>query len=173
MQRICCVVWFRLTAAQSPTKLPAWEPSKSFFYPAWRITTACFCMSQAQARRPRSTRRMRRLSRRRWRNATGVSTTSSSRIIIPITRPASPSSKAYYGASVTGPEAEADRIPGLTRGVTASTRFDFAGHAVEVIETPGHTLGHVTYYFPDDALAFTGDTLFSLGCGKFSKAIRR
>ena len=74
--------------------------------------------------------------------------------------------KAFLGASVTGPEAEADRIPGLTRGVTASTRFDFAGHAVEVIETPGHTLGHVTYYFPDDALAFTGDTLFSLGCGR-------
>ena len=35
-----------------------------------------------------------------------------------------------------------------------------------MIETPGHTLGHVTYFFPDDAIAFTGDTLFSLGCGR-------
>jgi len=74
--------------------------------------------------------------------------------------------KASYGAAVTGPEAEADRIPGLTRGVTASTKISLAGHPINVIETPGHTLGHVTYHFPDDAMAFTGDTLFSLGCGR-------
>jgi hydroxyacylglutathione hydrolase len=74
--------------------------------------------------------------------------------------------KAFYGANVTGPEAEAERIPGLTRGVTASSTLSFAGHPIQVLETPGHTLGHVTYYFPNDALAFTGDTLFSLGSGK-------
>ena len=74
--------------------------------------------------------------------------------------------RAYYVATVTGPEVEADRIPGLTRGVTASTNLAFAGHPINVIETPGHTLGHVTYFFPDDAIAFTGDTLFSLGCGR-------
>jgi hydroxyacylglutathione hydrolase len=74
--------------------------------------------------------------------------------------------KAFYGASVTGPDAEADRIPGLTRVVTASTRLGFAEHAINVLETPGHTLGHVTYFFPDDAMVFTGDTLFSLGCGR-------
>jgi len=74
--------------------------------------------------------------------------------------------KGHYGARVTGPEAEADRIPGLTRTVAGGSRFDFAGHPIEVIETPGHTLGHVTYYLPDDDLAFTGDTLFSLGCGR-------
>jgi hydroxyacylglutathione hydrolase len=74
--------------------------------------------------------------------------------------------KAFYGASVTGPETEAERIPGLTRVVTASTRVSFAEHAINVLETPGHTLGHVTYFFPHDALAFTGDTLFSLGCGR-------
>jgi hydroxyacylglutathione hydrolase len=74
--------------------------------------------------------------------------------------------KAFYGASVTGPDAEADRIPGLTRVVTASTRLSFAEHAINVLETPGHTLGHVTYFFPDDAMVFTGDTLFSLGCGR-------
>jgi len=74
--------------------------------------------------------------------------------------------KAFYGASVTGPEAEADRIPGLTRVVTASTHLSFAEHVINVLETPGHTLGHVTYFFPDDAMVFTGDTLFSLGCGR-------
>jgi len=77
-----------------------------------------------------------------------------------------PDLKGHYGASVTGPEAEADRIPGLTRGVNGASRLEFAGHPIHVIETPGHTLGHVTYYFPEDALAFTGDTLFSLGCGR-------
>ncbi len=74
--------------------------------------------------------------------------------------------KAFYGTAVTGPEAEADRIPGLTRGVTAASDLEFAGHPIKVLETPGHTLGHVTYYFPNDGLVFTGDTLFSLGCGK-------
>ena len=74
--------------------------------------------------------------------------------------------KAYYGPTVTGPEAEADRIPGLTRVVTAKSELEFAGHPIQVLETPGHTLGHVTYYFPKDGLVFTGDTLFSLGSGK-------
>lgn len=74
--------------------------------------------------------------------------------------------KAFYGMPVTGPEAEADRIHGLTRGVTAKSELSFAGHPIQVIETPGHTLGHITYYFPNDGLVFTGDTLFSLGCGK-------
>ncbi|MBS0233283.1 MAG: hydroxyacylglutathione hydrolase [Proteobacteria bacterium] len=74
--------------------------------------------------------------------------------------------KAFYGTTVTGPEAEADRIPGLTRAVTAASDLEFAGHPIKVLETPGHTLGHVTYYFPNDGLVFTGDTLFSLGCGK-------
>jgi hydroxyacylglutathione hydrolase len=74
--------------------------------------------------------------------------------------------KAHYGASVTGPEAEADRIPGLTRGVREGTNLEFAGHPVRVLETPGHTLDHVTYHLPEDRLAFTGDTLFSLGCGR-------
>ncbi len=74
--------------------------------------------------------------------------------------------KAFYGASVTGPEAEADRIPGLTRAVTSASKLDFAGHRIEVLETPGHTLGHVTYYFPNDGIVFTGDTVFSLGSGR-------
>lgn len=74
--------------------------------------------------------------------------------------------KSRYGASVTGPAAEAERIPDLTREVTASSSLEFAGHPIKVLETPGHTLGNITYYWPDDALAFTGDTLFSLGCGR-------
>ncbi|GKV39197.1 hypothetical protein SLEP1_g47005 [Rubroshorea leprosula] len=42
----------------------------------------------------------------------------------------------------------------------------FAGHEVHVIETPGHTRGHISFYFPGSGTIFTGDTLFSLSCGK-------
>jgi len=38
--------------------------------------------------------------------------------------------------------------------------------AADVIETPGHTAGHISYVFPNDKLAFVGDTLFSIGCGR-------
>jgi len=39
-------------------------------------------------------------------------------------------------------------------------------HAATVLETPAHTAGHITYHFADDAVAFTGDTLFAMGCGR-------
>lgn len=74
--------------------------------------------------------------------------------------------KGHYGCSITGPEGEAERIPGLTATVSEKTGATFADRPIAVIETPGHTLGHVTYYFPTEATAFTGDTLFSLGCGR-------
>lgn len=75
--------------------------------------------------------------------------------------------KGHFGSvAVIGPAHEAERIPELTREVSEKTTLDFAGHPIRVLETPGHTLGHVSYYFPDDGIAFTGDTLFSLGCGR-------
>jgi hydroxyacylglutathione hydrolase len=40
------------------------------------------------------------------------------------------------------------------------------GLQARVIETPGHTAGHITYSFPEDKLVFAGDTLFSIGCGR-------
>ena len=74
--------------------------------------------------------------------------------------------KQRFGATVTGPVHEADRIPGIDRRVGDGDRFDFAGHAVEVIETPGHTAGHICYHLPGDRLLFAADTLFALGCGR-------
>lgn len=74
--------------------------------------------------------------------------------------------KGFFGCQIWGPSAEADRIPGLDIGVDESSQLNIAGHAVRVIETPGHTLGHVSYWLPDAQIAFTGDTLFSLGCGR-------
>lgn len=79
--------------------------------------------------------------------------------------------KDFYGCQVWGPESEADRIPGIDIGVTEQSALTFAGHRIQVIETPGHTLGHIAYYLPDDKLAFTGDTLFALGCGRMFEGV--
>ncbi|MGN6551740.1 MAG: hydroxyacylglutathione hydrolase [Pararhizobium sp.] len=74
--------------------------------------------------------------------------------------------KKAFDARIVGPEAEASKIPGIDETVKQDDRFTFAGHPVEVIETPGHTLGHVCYHLPEDALLFSADTLFALGCGR-------
>jgi hydroxyacylglutathione hydrolase len=74
--------------------------------------------------------------------------------------------KNAHGAMIVGPEAEADKIPGIDEGVREGVTFDVGTIRVHVIETPGHTLGHVSYHLPAERIAFTGDTLFSLGCGR-------
>ena len=74
--------------------------------------------------------------------------------------------KDLFACTITGPETEAERIPALGRGVSEGSALSFGGHSVEVIETPGHTLGHVSYHIPELKVAFTGDTLFALGCGR-------
>jgi hydroxyacylglutathione hydrolase len=71
-----------------------------------------------------------------------------------------------YGCRITGPAVEAERIPGLSESVSEGSNLSFAGFEVQVLETPGHTLGHVSYYFPSLKTVFTGDTLFALGCGR-------
>jgi len=74
--------------------------------------------------------------------------------------------KQRFGLTIVGPVNEKDKIPGIDRTVGDGDAFDFAGHRVEVIETPGHTAGHICYYLPDDGLLFAADTLFALGCGR-------
>jgi hydroxyacylglutathione hydrolase len=74
--------------------------------------------------------------------------------------------KQRYGLTIIGPRAEAAKIPGLDRSVAEGDSIDFAGHRIEVIETPGHTSGHISYHLPVAKLAFVGDTLFALGCGR-------
>ncbi|MCD2178375.1 hydroxyacylglutathione hydrolase [Rhizobium sp. C1] len=73
---------------------------------------------------------------------------------------------ARFKLEVIGPEGEKDKIAGLTRTVADAERFEFAGRPVEVILTPGHTLGHICYHLPEDKLLFSADTLFALGCGR-------
>jgi hydroxyacylglutathione hydrolase len=74
--------------------------------------------------------------------------------------------KAASGAVVIGPAGEASRIEGLDRTVTGGDRVAAGPFEADVIDTPGHTAGHVSYYFGEEKLAFTGDTLFVLGCGR-------
>ena len=57
-------------------------------------------------------------------------------------------------------------IPGLDLAVFEGEELEFSGHRVEVIETPGHTAGHVCYHFVEDKLLFSADTLFAMGCGR-------
>ena len=74
--------------------------------------------------------------------------------------------KAATGAEVTGPAAEAAKIDTLDHGVREGDRLRVGAHEATVLETPGHTAGHVVFHFADDALLFTGDTLFAMGCGR-------
>jgi hydroxyacylglutathione hydrolase len=74
--------------------------------------------------------------------------------------------KRATGCRIIGPRADAARIPGIDVQYGDGDRFFFGAHPVEVFDTPGHTTGHIVYHFPQDAVAFVGDTLFSLGCGR-------
>jgi hydroxyacylglutathione hydrolase len=74
--------------------------------------------------------------------------------------------KAATGARVTGPAAEAAKIPTLDTLVAEGDTLHLGAHAAAVWETPGHTAGHLTLVMAADGLAFTGDTLFAMGCGR-------
>ncbi len=74
--------------------------------------------------------------------------------------------KNHSDVAIFGPKAEAAKIPGIDKEFVDGDVFDFAGHAVHVLETPGHTAGHITYWLPSDNVAFVGDTLFAMGCGR-------
>ncbi len=74
--------------------------------------------------------------------------------------------KSAYGCTVIGPLAEEARIGDLDVTVREGDKVTLGSHQGQVIETPGHTLGHVSYYFGEAGIAFVGDTLFALGCGR-------
>jgi hydroxyacylglutathione hydrolase len=77
-----------------------------------------------------------------------------------------PTLKARYGATVVGPKAEAATIPGLDVAVVDGDPVAVGSLVGRVLETPGHTAGHVSYWFEGEHLLFAGDTLFTLGCGR-------
>ena len=74
--------------------------------------------------------------------------------------------KESTGAAIWGPEGENGRVPGLDHPLAEGDRISIGGHEAEVWEVPGHTIGHIAYVFGDDGVAFVGDTLFAMGCGR-------
>jgi hydroxyacylglutathione hydrolase len=74
--------------------------------------------------------------------------------------------RARYGARVVGAAADARRLPKLDIQVREGDSVTLGSATARVIDTPGHTIGHIAYFFPDGDVLLAGDTLFSLGCGR-------
>ncbi len=74
--------------------------------------------------------------------------------------------KRRTGCTIIGPRADAARIPGLDVGVGEGDVVELGPHRARVLDTPGHTRGHIAYWFAEARAAFVGDTLFALGCGR-------
>ena len=71
-----------------------------------------------------------------------------------------------YGAIIVGNRADAHRLPRLDVPVVEGALVPFGAANARVIEVPGHTLGHIAYYFADGGILLPGDTLFSMGSGR-------
>ena len=71
-----------------------------------------------------------------------------------------------YGAPVVGAAADAHRLPLLDLAVAEGDTVRFGVASAAVIDTPGHTRGHVAFHFAEGGVLLCGDTLFSLGCGR-------
>ncbi len=74
--------------------------------------------------------------------------------------------KRATGCTIVGNRHDAARIPGLDVGVAEGETVRLGDQEARVFEVPGHTVGHVAYWFADAAALFCGDTLFSIGCGR-------
>jgi hydroxyacylglutathione hydrolase len=77
-----------------------------------------------------------------------------------------PALKEKYKCRVVAPHAEAAKVPGVDETAGEGDIVKMGGLSLRVIETPGHTLGHIAYLLDAEKLAFVGDTLFSIGCGR-------
>ena len=74
--------------------------------------------------------------------------------------------KDKYKCRVVAPMTKTAKIPAVDETVREGDKVSVGKLSANVIETPGHTLDHIAYWFHSDKLAFVGDTLFSIGCGR-------
>ena len=74
--------------------------------------------------------------------------------------------KKKYNSTVVGYKHDAKRIPGIDILVDDNQIWKADNFEAKIMHIPGHTTGHISFYFFNEKLIFTGDTLFSLGCGK-------
>lgn len=71
-----------------------------------------------------------------------------------------------FDAKIIGAAQDAHRLPPLAQEVSPGESFTLFGHEVQVIDVPGHTVGHVAFYIPSEKALFSGDSLMALGCGR-------
>ena len=71
-----------------------------------------------------------------------------------------------YKSKLIAPSYESERISNIDILVSDNETVNIAGIPTIVFHTPGHTLGHVCFYMPEEKSLFSGDTLFYLGCGR-------
>ena len=74
--------------------------------------------------------------------------------------------KERTGCTIVGSKKDAQRIPGIDQLLEDGDIYEFGANTITMLETPGHTLGSVCYFVEPDNILFTGDTLFSMGCGR-------
>jgi hydroxyacylglutathione hydrolase len=74
--------------------------------------------------------------------------------------------KEAAGCKVLAPEGDASKIEAIDETVRHGDVFDFGAYTVQVIDVSGHTNGHIAYYMPEAGIAFVGDAVFALGCGR-------
>lgn len=74
--------------------------------------------------------------------------------------------KKKYGAKIIAPEKDRHRIADIDEGVSEGHKLTFGDEEIEIMETPGHTTGHIVLWFPKSHILFSGDTLFAMGCGR-------
>lgn len=74
--------------------------------------------------------------------------------------------KARYGCMIVGPRADRNRIPGIDLALAEDDTFTLGGATARVFDVPGHTRGHIAFWFAGEKALFCGDTLFALGCGR-------
>ncbi len=74
--------------------------------------------------------------------------------------------KKATGCTIVGPAHDPDRIPGMDVQVAGGDTYDLGGAQAQVFFVPGHTRGHIAYWFKEAGALFCGDTIFSIGCGR-------
>ena len=68
--------------------------------------------------------------------------------------------------TIIGPKADIDRIPGIDIALVDGDHFMLGKEKAQIFDVPGHTKGHIAFYFFNSNSLFCGDTLFALGCGR-------
>lgn len=74
--------------------------------------------------------------------------------------------KAETNCLIVGPAPDKERIPGIDITLDDNDTYDFGDHPARIFFVPGHTRGHIAFWFHQDRALFCGDTLFACGCGR-------